>query len=187
MQQLKRVALENRYLIKTCLNVTISEKLTPVAIAQKLLDKVDLRLSYVGRLGPRGKRECVYKFVGTDDGRDVVFSKWLKRDEAAIVNSSVSVSSNINVPTPITHTTSLPSNEDMEGQDNPSDSWWQQVKSYAALFRERVKDGVGAVKEFLSTLSSDERWGVMVAFEEAQPQIFRELVAIGTDWVVWMG
>jgi hypothetical protein len=83
MQELKRVALENRYLIKTCLNVTISEKLTPVAIAQKLLDKIDMRLSYVGRLGPRGNRECVYKFVAPLDGRSGIFEKWLCRDELA--------------------------------------------------------------------------------------------------------
>lgn len=51
MQELKLAALENRYLIKTCLNVTVTEKLTPVAIAQKLLNKIDLRLSYIGRLG----------------------------------------------------------------------------------------------------------------------------------------
>lgn len=51
---------------------------------------------------------------------------------------------------------------------------------------ERAKDGVGAVKEFFSTLTLDERWGVMVAFEEAQPQMFGQLVAAVPDWVQWM-
>ncbi|MBD2471989.1 hypothetical protein H6G90_30915 [Nostoc sp. FACHB-145] len=74
----------------------------------------------------------------------------------------------------------------MEGQENSTDSWWQQVKSYAAGFMERVKDSVGAVKEFLSTLTPDERWGVMVAFEEAQPMMFGEFVAAAPDWVEWM-
>ncbi|ALF54878.1 hypothetical protein ACX27_21900 [Nostoc piscinale CENA21] len=45
MQEFKVRALQHLYLIKNYLNVTISEKLTPVAIAQKLLNKVDLRLS----------------------------------------------------------------------------------------------------------------------------------------------
>ncbi|WP_265276771.1 plasmid replication protein, CyRepA1 family [Nostoc sp. KVJ3] len=120
MQKFKAIALQHRFLIKNYLNVTISEKLTSIAIAQKLLDKIDLRLSYIGRLGPRGKRECVYKFVTPNDGRDCIFKQWLSRE-------LVSVSSNINVPTPITDTTSLPSNEDMGGQENPTDSWWQQV------------------------------------------------------------
>lgn len=83
MQELKRVALLNRYLIKTCLNLTISEKFTPIAIAQKLLSKIDLRLSYVGRLGSRENRECVYRFVPPNDERDVIFEKWLSRDELA--------------------------------------------------------------------------------------------------------
>jgi len=180
MQQLKQAALENRYFIKTCLNVTVSEKLTPIAIAQKLLSKIDLRLSYVGRLGPRGKRECVYKFVGADDGRDGIFKQWLNRE-------LVSVNNNINVPTLITDTTPLPSNQDMGGQENSTDLWWQQVKSQTAKFMERVESGLEAAKEFLSTLTSDERWGVMVEFEEAQPEIFGELVAISPDWVQWMG
>ncbi|MBD2473019.1 hypothetical protein [Nostoc sp. FACHB-145] len=42
-------------------------------IAQKLWDKINLQLPYVGRLGSRGKRECVYQFVAADDGRDVIF------------------------------------------------------------------------------------------------------------------
>ncbi|MBW4565222.1 MAG: hypothetical protein KME32_29865 [Mojavia pulchra JT2-VF2] len=80
MQEFKARAVENRYVIKNYLNVTITEKFTPIAIAQKLLDKIDLRLSYVGRLGPRGKRECVYKFLPADDGRDGIFSRWLNRE-----------------------------------------------------------------------------------------------------------
>ncbi|MBD2302785.1 plasmid replication protein, CyRepA1 family [Nostoc sp. FACHB-190] len=77
--------------------------------------------------------------------------------------------------------------EGMDGQENSVVSWWQQVKSYAAGFMERVKDGVESIKEFLSTLTSDERWGVMVAFEEQEPQMFGQLVAAAPEWVEWMG
>ncbi|BAY20200.1 hypothetical protein NIES21_60700 (plasmid) [Anabaenopsis circularis NIES-21] len=154
-----------------------------MAIAQKLLDKIDLRLSYVGRLGPRGKRECVYKFVAPDDGRDVIFEKWLNRE-------LVSVNNNIDIQTQVADTTPLPINDNcvgLERQDNLADSWWQQVKSYAVSFMERVESGVEAVKEFLSTLTSDERWGVIVAFEEAQPQLFGQLVAAAPEWMQWLG
>ncbi|AFY45762.1 hypothetical protein [Nostoc sp. PCC 7107] len=122
----------------------------------------------------------------SDDGRDGIFSGWLNRE-------LVSVNNNIDLQKQVSDTTSpstLPSNDicpSMEGQDNPTDSWWQQVKSYSAGFRERVESGVAAVKEFLSTLSSDERWGVMVAFEEAQPAMFGQLVAEAPDWVEWLG
>jgi hypothetical protein len=93
MQQLKRAAVQNRHVIKNYLNVTISEKLTPIAIAQKLLDKIDLRLSYVGRLGPRGHRESVYKFIAPDDGRDCIFGRWFGRDEVS-QSELVSVTNN---------------------------------------------------------------------------------------------
>jgi hypothetical protein len=70
---------------------------------------------------------------------------------------------------------------------NCCDSWWRQVKSYTVMFMERVKDGVEAVKEFLFTLASDERWGVMLEMEQNQPQMFDHLVASAPDWVEWMG
>jgi hypothetical protein len=70
-------------------------------IVQKLLDKVDLRLSDISRLGPRGKRECVYQFVPPDDERDLIFGQWLNRDEL-----SVSVTNDINITAPVLDTIS---------------------------------------------------------------------------------
>jgi hypothetical protein len=72
------------------------------------------------------------------------------------------------------------------GQKKTTDSWWQQVKSQTALFMEQVESGVEAVKKFLSNFTSDERWGVMLAFEEAQPQLFGQLVVEAPDWVEWI-
>ncbi|RCJ31236.1 hypothetical protein A6770_41435 [Nostoc minutum NIES-26] len=60
---------------------------------------IDLRLSYVGRLGPRGNRESVYQFVETDDRRVSIFEKWLNRE-------LVSATNNIDIPTQVTDTTS---------------------------------------------------------------------------------
>jgi Domain of unknown function (DUF3854) len=102
MQQLKRAAVENRHIIKNYLGISISVKHTPIAIAQKLLDKINLKLSYVGRLGERGKRERVYQFVKPDDGRDGIFKKWLNRE-------LVSVSNNIDIQKQVSDTTSLTS------------------------------------------------------------------------------
>ncbi|MBD2441338.1 hypothetical protein H6G69_31930 [Nostoc sp. FACHB-110] len=54
-------------------------------------------------------------------------------------------------------------------------------------FMERLEQGIDAVKQFLSTLTSDERWGVMVQMEENEPQMFGQLVAQAPDWLEWMG
>ncbi|MBW4564996.1 MAG: DUF3854 domain-containing protein [Mojavia pulchra JT2-VF2] len=75
----------------------------------------------------------------------------------------------------------------VDGQDSLSDSWWQQVKYYAQLVIQRVEYGVESVKEFLSTLTSDERWGTMLEFDEVEPLKFGQLVADAPDWVQWMG
>ncbi|HYX16587.1 MAG TPA: hypothetical protein VE944_19910 [Nostoc sp.] len=42
------------------------------------------------------------------------------------------------------------------------------------------------VQELLSTLTSDERWGVMVEFEEVYPDAIAQLVDRAPDWVEWM-
>jgi hypothetical protein len=104
MLELKAIALEHKQVIKNYLGVTISEKVTPIGIAQRLLDKIGLKLSYVGRLGSRGNRECVYRFVPPNDGRDLIFGQWLNRDEREN-HSAVSVTNNIDIPTPLVDTT----------------------------------------------------------------------------------
>ncbi|BBD70519.1 hypothetical protein NIES4072_68860 [Nostoc commune NIES-4072] len=106
MVEFKALALKHRHIIKNYLNVSISEKHTPIAIAQKLLAKIDLKLAYVGRLGKRENRECVYRFVAPDDQRDSIFGQWLNRDEV-FQSELVSVSNNISTTTPVTDTTSL--------------------------------------------------------------------------------
>ncbi|MCG6138772.1 MAG: hypothetical protein MET45_29970 [Nostoc sp. LLA-1] len=87
-----------------------------------------------------------------------------------------------------------PNNEDgnnkrggMDSQDSLSDSWWKRVKYYAQLVTRKVEIGVEAVKEILSTLTSDQRWGVMLEFEEVCPEGFAQLIAAAPDWVEWMG
>ncbi|MHC5770968.1 MAG: hypothetical protein ACYTXI_36410 [Nostoc sp.] len=65
-----------------------------------------MKLDYIGRLGKRENRECVYRFVAPDDERDSIFRQWLNRDEA-FSRESVSVMNNIKLQTPVSDTTSL--------------------------------------------------------------------------------
>ncbi|MCC5655278.1 hypothetical protein LC609_37190 [Nostoc sp. XA013] len=51
---------------------------------------------------------------------------------------------------------------------------------------ERVEYGVDAVKELLSTLTSDERCALMLEFEDASPDKFTQLVADAPQWSEWM-
>jgi hypothetical protein len=105
MVKFKALAVAHRHVIKNYLNVSICEKHTPIAIAQKLLAKIDLKLDYVGRLGSRGNRECVYQFVAPDDERDSIFEQCLNRDEL-FLSDSVSVTNNISTTTPVIDTQS---------------------------------------------------------------------------------
>jgi hypothetical protein len=87
-----------------------------------------------------------------------------------------------------------PNNEDgsnkrggVDTNEQLSDSWWKRVKYYAQLVAHQVESGVEVVKEILSTLTSDQRWGVMLEFEEVCPEGFARLIANAPDWVEWMG
>ncbi|WP_256874668.1 hypothetical protein [Nostoc sp. C057] len=62
----------------------------------------------------------------------------------------------------------------MDTEVELSDSWWDKVKYYARLAIDRVEDGVDKVKELLSTLTIDERCGVMLEFEDACPGTSKE-------------
>ncbi|MCC5619703.1 hypothetical protein LC605_32700 [Nostoc sp. CHAB 5836] len=75
----------------------------------------------------------------------------------------------------------------MDTEVSLSDSWWERVKYYARLAIERVELGVDKVKELLSTLTIDERCGVMLEFEDASPDKFAQLVADAPQWTEWMG
>jgi hypothetical protein len=84
--------------IKAALSITISEKDTPIAIAQKLLSKVGLKLEYLRREGSDGHRVRVYGYAAPDDGRDEVFTAWIERDEAAVNFTSTPGNKQITTP-----------------------------------------------------------------------------------------
>ena len=117
LQTIAGRAKANAWQVKASLNVSISEKDTPIAIAQKLLDKMGLSLEYLRREGPRGSRQRVYGFVDPGDGREEVFAAWLQRD-AETANILVSTPSNIDslssadTDTELTQPVSTPSNID---------------------------------------------------------------------------
>jgi hypothetical protein len=84
LQQIAKLVKGNPRDVKAALNISISEKDTPIAIAQKLLGKLGLKLNYLRREGPRGNRQRVYGSTGPDDRREEVFAAWLARDTEAL-------------------------------------------------------------------------------------------------------
>jgi hypothetical protein len=84
LTRMTAIAKTNKWEIKTALNISINEKDSPVAIAQKLLGKVGLNLGYLRREGSRDNRQRVYGYFNPLDGRDEVFTAWLQRDREAL-------------------------------------------------------------------------------------------------------
>ncbi len=90
---------------------------------------------------------------------------------------------------PSTHPINEDGSNNLLGMDTDpelSDSCWKRVKYYARLAIERVEYGVDAVKELLSTLTSDQRCGVMLEFNEVSPDKFAQLLVDAPQWTEWM-
>ncbi len=144
--EFKALAVTHRHVIKNYLNVTISEKLTSIAIAQKLLAKIDLKLNYVGRLGKRENRECVYQFVAPDDQRNSIFGQWLNRDEAFSCEL-VSVMNNIVLTTPVSDTTPIDIPQTVTQVENPVAHGWKGLKL-------KMREGLNSAGRFYTELAS---------------------------------
>lgn len=81
--EIAKLARQFKWEIKTILRLTISDKMSPIQIAQALLGKVGLKLNCVCQEGPRGARQRIYKFLQPQDGRAEIFNGWYLRDLSA--------------------------------------------------------------------------------------------------------
>ncbi|AFZ28286.1 DNA/RNA helicase, superfamily II (plasmid) [Cylindrospermum stagnale PCC 7417] len=100
LQKLRSLAVEHKQVIKNYLGVSISEKDSAIAICQKFLKKLGMKLSYLGRFGTRENRERVYKFIPPQDEREAIFLAWLGRDEATSASTKENMVDAPNVSTP---------------------------------------------------------------------------------------
>ncbi|MDZ7950502.1 hypothetical protein [Nostoc sp. DedQUE09] len=169
MVEFKALAVTHRHVIKNYLHVSISEKHTPIAIAQKLLAKIDLKLDYIGRLGSRENRECVYRFVAPDDQRDSIFGQWLNRDEASY-SELVSVTNNIVLSTPVIDTTSQILQEVVS---SPQVQAWKGLKL-------KLQQGLDSISSSYSELIS--KVGEAVGVADGEPYWNAYL----GQWQVWV-
>ncbi|GFE69073.1 plasmid replication protein, CyRepA1 family [Chroococcus sp. FPU101] len=66
--------------IKSILGMNINpEKDTPIAVAQRLLGLLGLKMSYLGRFGSPENRQRVYRMQTLDpDRRSLIFERWIK-------------------------------------------------------------------------------------------------------------
>lgn len=76
LQKLATNALSVKWQVRAVLGITLNDKDSPITILRQILTKLGLRLQYLYRDGT-GERARVYKVVGSDDGRDAIFQKWL--------------------------------------------------------------------------------------------------------------
>lgn len=87
VQHIVSFAMQYKDDIKTLFNVTITEKLAPMAIVQALLGKIGIKLTCTGRdQAADGRRGGVrvYRYHPPIDDRTTIFDEWEKRDLAML-------------------------------------------------------------------------------------------------------
>lgn len=87
--QLKALALQYAWGIKTVLGVTVSESMSPIQVAQTLLGKLGMKLICDRQEGGTGERQRVYRYSPPKDGRDAILTGWFTRDEASRSHSEM--------------------------------------------------------------------------------------------------
>ena len=82
LQAMAKIALGNRNAIKTTVGIGIAKNSTPITIIRRFLDKIGYSLKCLRTESQGKKRLRVYQIVRPDDGRNLVFSHWLRQDES---------------------------------------------------------------------------------------------------------
>jgi hypothetical protein len=93
----------NRYQqnLKNILNLTISQKMTPIEVVQALLGRLGLKLACIGRdVTSNGRRAGIriYQYQPPGDDRDIIFAEW-RQQEQIQVEQSLSTSEAVSVST----------------------------------------------------------------------------------------
>jgi hypothetical protein len=80
-----------RHDIKTLLGVSINpEKDSAIAVAQRILKKLGLKLEFKYWRGDRTSKQRVYSGCNVDpDKRSLVFDNWLARDDSFVLEDTV--------------------------------------------------------------------------------------------------
>ncbi|MCU0533449.1 MAG: DUF3854 domain-containing protein [Hydrococcus sp. Prado102] len=81
LQQLAKIAMNNRTEIKTIMGIGIAKNASPIAIVRRFLEEIGCELTNICCEGTRQKRIRVYRVVIPNDGREEVFKQWLLKDE----------------------------------------------------------------------------------------------------------
>ncbi len=114
-----------------------------------------MKLDYIGRLGKRENRECVYRFVAPDDERDLIFGQWLNRDEAS-QSELVSATNNIDITTQVIDTTPIDIPQTVTQVENPIVQGWKGLKL-------KMREGLDSAGRFYNQLVSTKGSAVGVA------------------------
>lgn len=82
LTEMARRALSNPGQMRSILGVTVREKDSPIAILQRIMNRLGLKLNCIKMEGSQGNRQRVYQIEGLDDGRAEIFQRWKERDTA---------------------------------------------------------------------------------------------------------
>ncbi len=105
----KNRAIGNQGVIRQVLRFSVKDSMTPIQVVRLFLNALGVSLDSAGKRGKRGEQERTYRLktindyrmedaagmlghaFALDDGRDMIFERWLERDEAKALKTEAQV------------------------------------------------------------------------------------------------
>ncbi|MGB3405199.1 MAG: plasmid replication protein, CyRepA1 family [Microcoleaceae cyanobacterium] len=100
LQNMAKIALQDRDAIKSILGIGLAKNSTPIMVLRRLIDLIGYKLKCIRSESKNRKRIRVYNLVQPQDGRERVFQQWLSDEgqHPGQLNSSLNLIQKTNLP-----------------------------------------------------------------------------------------
>ncbi|MBW4595476.1 MAG: DUF3854 domain-containing protein [Brasilonema angustatum HA4187-MV1] len=189
--------------IKSILGLTIAPNKSPMWILSQFLNQLGLT-TISQRLGQRGDRIRIYSLNPEDVAfaHQVLAWRQQRREEREhqrqqdaeaaqrrLNAMNVRYRDNpVSIPPPIVYTAPPLSTVDTNAESTSThdgESWWNKVKAVAQQAWTLLGDGIEQLKEMLASLTSEERWGVMLTLDDMDSAGFAKFTTQFPEWERW--
>jgi hypothetical protein len=154
--------------IRSVFGITVSEDGSAVKLLGAFLDRLGLKLEYLGRFGSRDDRQRYYRLASLDpDGRGELFDRWRERDSSVVPSVSGSSVDDLLSPEPDT----LPVPEELA----------ESVEDARDMLEAAIGEPFGLTREVMDIIVSG-----FAGVKDAGRWVWKALSARARDWVRYL-
>jgi hypothetical protein len=165
LEELRARLLPYRHQIRSIFGITVSEEGSAVKLLGAFLDRLGLKLEYIGRFGSRDDRQRYYRLTSLDpDGRGEIFERWKERDLSSVSTSLVQ-----DHLIPVPDTPPVP------------EEWVESVKDAREMLETAIGQPVGLTREVMDAIVSG-----FAGVKDAGRWVWKTLSFKARNWVQYV-